>query len=637
MSVYVITKLELTLTKAHRACGGSTLHWIPVGIRVADHTSAIQTLQLLATKVTNSLQALKGTGDFMTPNFKRSATTAALVTLTTAGLLSGCGGSSEATLTTPADLEDSALKFDATKYTTINITVDGVAVKVRQYRVVYVATPVKSASTLTTFMTTPITDPYSMQTMIVSVPEAMINDQKTAVYFLVSNSGWFASPVSTSISEGKAFTSTSNTDNVGAALKAGYVMVNVGTRSRGFRAEDGRWMGKAPAPVVDAKAAIRYLRLNDGTMPGSAERIIMTGTSGGGGLTAAVSASGNSAEFLPFLAEIGAAGVNGVGSTATSTLKDDVFAAVAYCPINNLGNADTGYEWEYNAVRNDTNTPALNSVTYMAGSQRTASAALAAAFPAYVNGLGLKSETGLPLTDATLKTATNALVKAEIERQIVKGTAIPALGESFNISVNGAPGTPPTTKAIANDWLTLSGSGTTAKVVNIDYANFLKFVTTRQSLKTVVAFDAVGVTGNPNISGETNLFGSTSLQYSNFTDWTWTNNAVKGDGSGVDDTGQTWAQYLASSSNNLATQLRLINPLAYLNTSADAAPYWYVRHGMVDRDTAFAMQTLLYYAVKNDSSVKDVDFKMPYLVGHSGNYDVQEAFAWIKNKLSANP
>ena len=26
-----------------------------------------------------------------------------------------------------------------------------------------------------------------------------------------------------------------------------------------------------------------------------------------------------------------------------------------------------------------------------------------------------------------------------------------------------------------------------------------------------------------------------------------------------------------------------------------------------------------------------------YLVGHAGNYDVQEAFAWIKAKLDATP
>lgn len=558
-----------------------------------------------------------------------------LDSLLTILVIVGCGGWVSEALA--GEAEDNALYFDLSKYTTVHVTLDGAPMQLRQYRIVYTAKPVNSAPTLTTFATTRLADPYAMQTMIVSVPESMADDQKTALYFLVGNSGWFASPVSTPITEGKAFTSTSSTDNVGAALKAGYVMINVGTRSRGAKAADGSWMGKAPAPVVDAKAAIRYLRLNDSAMPGSAERIIVTGTSGGGGLTAAVSASGNSADYVPFLAEIGAAGIAGTGSSASSTLKDDVFAAVAYCPINNLGNADIGYEWEYSATRSDSNTAALGGIAYSAGSQVAASAALAAAFPAYVSALGLKTESGAALTATELKAATIAQIKAEVERQIALGTSIPAFGSNFTLSVAGAPGTAPTTKTLVNDWLTLSGSGASAKVASIDYANFLKFVVARQSLKPVVAFDAAGVTGNPGVTGETNLFGSSTNQYSNFTEWTWTNNTVKGDNSGLDDTGLSWTQYLGSSGNNLATQLKLINPLAYLNTSADSAPYWYVRHGMVDRDTAFAMQTLLYLAIKNDASVKDVDFKLPYLVGHSGNYDVQEAFAWIKAKLSANP
>lgn len=578
----------------------------------------------------------------MQKTIKQRALASLIATLCATGLLA-CGGSSDAEATTTVDAEDQTLKFDAAAYTTVNVTVDGVAVKLRQYRVVYVANPIKMATTQYTLPgtnTTTLTDPYAYQSIIVSVPESKIADQKTALYFLVNNGGWWASLVSTTITEGKVFVSTSDTDNIGAALKAGYVVVNVGTRSRGgARAEDGRWMGKAPAPVVDAKAAIRYLRLNDSSMPGSAERIIVTGTSGGGGLSAAVAASGNSADYLPFLAEIGAAGVSGSGSTAISTVKDDVFATVAYCPINNLANADTGYEWEYNATRNDTNTGALGGVAYTAGEQVAASTVLAAAFPAYVNGLGLKQVSGAALTDANLRDATKAMVKEEIERQIAKGTTIPALGDSFTVV---APGN--VTKTIVNDWLTLNGSGTTATVTDIDYAKFLTFVTTRQALKTVVAFDAVGVTGNKNattgvwnISGETNLFGSPAFQYSNFTEWAWANNAVKGDGSGADDAGLSWSQYLASPGNNLATQIKLINPLAYLNTAADTAPYWYVRHGMVDRDIAYAQQTLLYHAIQNDSSVKELSFKLPYLVGHAGNYDVQEAFAWIKAKLDANP
>ncbi len=565
--------------------------------------------------------------------FKPKVLFATISTIAAAALITACGGGSDAA-PVAIDAEDAALQFDVTKYTTVNVTVDGVAMKVRQYRIVYVAKPVKAASTLTTFNTATLTDPYSMQTMIISVPESMASDQKTALYFLVNNAGWFASPVSTTVTEGKAFVSTSDTDNVGAALKSGYIMIDVGTRSRGARAEDGSWMGKAPSPVVDAKAAIRYLRLNDSLMPGSAERIIFTGTSGGGGLTSATAASGNSTDYLPFLADIGAAGIAGSGASATSTLKDDVFAAVAYCPINNLGNADSGYEWEYSAVRTDTNTAALGGVAYSAGPQPAAAAAISASFPTYVSSLGLKLDNGTALTTANLRDATQAFVKAELERQIAKGTAVPQLGANFV-----------TTRAtLANEWLTLNGTGTSATVANIDYAKFVKYVATNQALKTVVAFDAVGVTGNKNattgawnISGESTLFGSSAFQYSNFTDWSWTNNAVVGDGSGKDDYNQTWAAYLSSTNNNLATQLKLINPLAYLNTAADSAPYWYVRHGMVDRDTSFAMQTLLYYAIKNDASVKDVSFKIPYLVPHSGNYDVQEAFSWIKAKLAANP
>lgn len=572
-------------------------------------------------------------------NLKRKALVSVLATLlASTAFLAACGGSSDTEETAVTDTEDAALKFDAANYTTVNITIDGEAVKVRQYRIVYVASPIKAAAVTRFGTTSTLSDPYAMQTMIVSVPESVAANQKTALYFMVANSGWFASPVETTVTESRAFVSTSDTDHVGAALKAGYVVVNVGTRSRGARAEDGRWIGKAPAPVVDAKAAIRYLRLNDGTMPGSADRIIITGGSGGGGLTAAVAASGNSADYLPYLAEVGAAGIS--GSPATSTLKDDTFAAVAYCPINNLGNADAGYEWQYNAARNDSNTGALNGVAYSAGPQPAASLAIAAFFPAYLNGLGLKRADGSGLTDATMNAAIAAELKAEIERQIAQGTAVPALGENFSIT-QGA-----NVVAFLNDWLTLNGTGTSATVADIDMPKFLAFVTKTRSLKTVVAFDPVGVTNNKNvttglwnISGETNLFGSDYFEYSNYTEWSWTNNAIVGDGSGANDnSGLTWANYLASSGNTLAKQLKLINPVAYLNTStADAAPYWYVRHGMIDRDTAFAMQTTLQHAIQNDTSVKDLSFKFRYLVGHAGNYDVQEAFTWIKAKLDANP
>ncbi|MDC4528044.1 hypothetical protein NQ778_00985 [Acinetobacter baumannii] len=522
---------------------------------------------------------------------------------------------------------DSSLKFDASKsqVTTVNLTVDGQAMKVTQYRIVYVAKPVKMASTQATLGggTTTISDPYAYQTLIISIPEGKENDQKTAMYLQFNNGGWWASPVKTNINEGANLVSTNDTDNYGAALKAGYIVVDVGTRGRGIRSYDGTWAGKAPAVIVDAKAAIRYLRLNDTLLPGSAEKIIITGTSGGGGLISTVAASGNSPDYLSYLAEIGAAGVRGSGTSLTSTVKDNVFAVVAYCPINNLANADLGYEWQYNASRNDSNTGNLNGVSYSAGPQLTASKEIAEKFPMYLQTLNLKLPNGQQLTAENMPDQIKEQIKSEIERQLAKGTPVPNFGENFVSSK----------ATLVNDWLKHDGS----KVTEIDYQKFLNYVAANQALKTVVAFDAVGVNGNTAISGETNLFGDSQNEYNNFTQWSWDHNSKTADSSGQDDTGLSWENYLNSNSstaNLLKDQLKMVNPIAYLNTTTDTAPYWYIRHGMLDRDTSFAMQMILYYAVTNDPKVKDTNFKLPYLTGHAGNYDVQEAFKWINEKLN---
>ncbi|WP_336975540.1 subtype B tannase [Acinetobacter pittii] len=532
----------------------------------------------------------------------------------------------ESTGTTESSV-DSSLKFDASKsqMTTVNLTVDGQAMKVTQYRIVYVAKPIKMASTQATLGggTTTISDPYAYQTLIISIPEGKENDQKTAMYLQFNNGGWWASPVKTNINEGANLVSTNDTDNYGAALKAGYIVVDVGTRGRGIRSYDGTWAGKAPAVIVDAKAAIRYLRLNDTLLPGSAEKIIITGTSGGGGLISTVAASGNSPDYLYYLAEIGAAGVRGSGTSLTSTVKDNVFAVVAYCPINNLANADLGYEWQYNASRNDSNTGNLNSVSYSAGPQLTASKEIAEKFPMYLQTLNLKLPNGQQLTAENMPDQIKEQIKSEIERQLAKGTPVPNFGENFVSSK----------ATLVNDWLKHDGS----KVTEIDYQKFLNYVAANQALKTVVAFDAVGVNGNTAISGETNLFGDSQNEYNNFTQWSWDHNSKTADGSGQDDTGLSWENYLNSNSstaNLLKDQLKMVNPIAYLNTTTDTAPYWYIRHGMLDRDTSFAMQMILYYAVTNDPKVKDTNFKLPYLTGHAGNYDVQEAFKWINEKLN---
>jgi hypothetical protein len=453
--------------------------------------------------------------------------------------------------------------------------------------------------------------------MYIYVPSSAYDNARTAIILQVGNAGWMASTAQDRVTEGGKFISTNDTDNTGAAFKAGYVVVNAGTRSRGIKAADDTWAGKSPAVVVDAKAAVRYLRLNDEVMPGSAERIVITGTSGGGGLSVAVAASGNSPDYYPYLAEIGAAGIDARGK---STLRDDVFATVAYCPINDLGRSDIAYEWQYNAVRTAANT---NRGQYPEDMQK-ASAALAAAYPAYLASLRLKADDGTPLTAAKLQQAIVAEIKKGTEAGIARGEKIPAFGEEFVISNRGN-----STRA-KNDWLTIENG----KVKNIDYNNYLKFVAGTTALKIAPAFDPTANTGNKTASGESSLFGPASVEYSNYAEYAWNHNDVKGDGSGADDTGKDWAAYIAGPGKKLAAQVKMVTPLPYLNSAADSAPNWYVRHGLLDRDTSFAVQVALYQALRNDKSVKDANFQLAWLKPHSGNYDVQEAYAWVASVLA---
>ncbi|MDQ0791827.1 hypothetical protein [Streptomyces sp. B1I3] len=201
-----------------------------------------------------------------------------------------------------ADPEDAALAFDSAAYTTISVTVDGQPMNVRAYKeICYVAKPVAAAAQQpggpgggsTTISNTAC----GYQSMNVFVPESAFGNQRAPIYFAVNNSGWMASYIKASVTGGASYNSSTST--VGAALKAGYVFVDVADRSRGLVGADGSSPGKAPAAVVDAKAAVRYLRLNDTTMPGSAERIAVNGTSGGGALVSILGASGNSGEYDP--------------------------------------------------------------------------------------------------------------------------------------------------------------------------------------------------------------------------------------------------------------------------------------------------------------------------------------------------
>lgn len=151
-------------------------------------------------------------------------------------------------------------------------------------------------------------------------------------------------------------------------MDAGFLYVHAGCR--------GRDAG-APAGVADFKAAIRYLRYTNDTIPGDAEKIFVFGMSGGGAQSALVGATGDSELYAPYLEQIGA--VQGV--------SDAVYGSMGWCPITNLDSADEAYEWMMGVTRSG-----------LSDEEQAISDALAASFAEYINQAGIKDEDGNVLT-----------------------------------------------------------------------------------------------------------------------------------------------------------------------------------------------------------------------------------------------
>ncbi len=542
----------------------------------------------------------------------------------TAVLAKSTGDAAMATGAVKAGVFDKALIFDPTASETLHVTVDGKPLTVTKYTVTYVANPIPMAAG----GRGTVEDPTAWEKMSIYVPATAAKDQDTAIILNVNNGGWMNSPLGNLFADwsgniNTTLVSDSNTDKIGAAFAAGYVICDVGTRSRGLVAVDGTYPGHAPAVVVDAKAAIRYLRLNDAVIPGSSERIVITGTSGGGGLSTAVAASGNSPDYYPYLKKIGAAGIDASGG---STLRDDVFATIAYCPITDLDHADIAYEWQYSATRLlgpytvGQNPPSEKAMAV--------SKELAAQYPAYLKSLGLKFEDGTPLTADTMPGAIKALVKADVENAMAQeGETIPDLGETWTfIQRDGSK------QVVANNWLDVDNAAHT--VVSIDYGKYLEFVCTTAQLKTTPAFENYGTSLEGQMN-ESNLSGDKGTEYSHWLGWSWEHDVKAGNVVGSDDTGLSFDEFMKTVAGKaVKLQMKMINPMPYLlSKEGDSAPYWYVRYGMRDRDTSFAVEVALFYAIQSDPSVKDANCAIAYMQPHSGNYDVQEAYAWLAGVL----
>ena len=509
----------------------------------------------------------------------------------------------------------------ATK-TLITPLIDGQPLKVDYYVAPYVANPNRPED----------------QRINIYVPETAT--PKSPVLFVINNGGWFMDDyfrtlddsAGIAIRDGVNYQTDINTNADTAkgreqfsamALKRGFVVVSYGARGRNNGATDGLYLGHSPATATDTKAAIRYLRANREFLKNiDTGKIIANGTSGGGAMTSLICASGNNSDFFPYLYEIGAAGItrNPDGTfTSDPAIGDNVFAGMAYCPITDLGNADAAYEFLYNSTRAKLFED--GKLAYDVASNDDVmrrSDALKARYASYVDSLGLKRKDGTPLTSENLEGEIIKLMRTEIEESINE------IGiEKMRADIEGSDWH-------ANNWLTLNDDGT----YTYDFEAHKYFVAMNTKLKIAPAFSNSGLY-EPQQQNEDNLFGTREEPYSPFEFLSWNEDTVKNT-VGKDNTGLDWDDYMKTDAGKaLAQQIKMTCPFDYLShDKSDVAPYWYVRWGMKDRDSSFALETVFYHELLNCKDIKNLNFEFAWLFPHSGNYDGNEAFAWLDSVLA---
>ena len=459
------------------------------------------------------------------------------------------------------ELQKSPLRFDASKYTTQQVTQGNQTLAVRAYEgIVYVANPVEE----------------QYQQLNLYIPEAYFNGKtingfnaQTAPIFFPNGVGGYMPAKPLSLTGGK-FKDTNN--SLIMALSKGFVVASPGARGRTSAT------GKSPAVIVDLKAAVRYLKYNDKEIPGDANKIISNGTSAGGASSALLGASGDQADYEPYLKELGAA-----------PATDAIFAVSAYCPITNLENADKAYEWQFGNLSQyktmevsmlDYNVQRTYKTGTFTAEQSKVSADLRKDFPAYLNSLQLKNSKGKRLT---LNAKGEGSFK-ELLKQTVIAAAEKAQKEGTDLS---------------------QYSFITLKNGKVSAINWEGYITYMERHKSPPAFDALDLS-----TGENQLFGDSTTDKKHFTPYALKNSTTE---SQMADT-------------NI---IKLMNPMSFIGKkNAHLAKHWRIRHGAKDSDTSAAISLILAMALQNHHYA--VDYALPWDKPHSGDYDLEELFDWAE-------
>ena len=433
------------------------------------------------------------------------------------------------------------------------------------------------------------------QTLNIYVPETLKSGNSTPIFLRTYIGGYMATTAK----------SPSASDATGRALKEGYVVCIPGSRGANSTiTRDGEtiYTGIAPNGLLDLKAAIRYLRYNDDVIPGSAEHIIIDGTSAGGAMSALVGATGDRPEYDEYLRKMGAA-----------PTSDKVFASVCYCPITDLNHADMEYEWLYGC----TNT----GVRHLNADQITISNELAAECPDYINSLNLKDDGGKAITADNYKQYLKTFLIASAHKALEEGCEIPdtigivRYAEKPNFGTlpplngngdgRGAPSFGPA-------GMRPRFNNNTDYVTDIDLDKYLSYVASVTPLKTPPAFDQYGVLIDTP-TAENNVFGNSEGIPANFTDFSLRHRLHDNS---------------ATLDKDMVQRVFIMNPMNFISENATSvAPHWFIRHGAKDRDTSFLVPINLATKLKNSGF--DVNFFLPWNRPHSGDYNLDDLFGWI--------
>lgn len=467
-----------------------------------------------------------------------------------------------------------SLKFNTANYIEKTLTVDGKNVTYRAYeKIVYVKNPVDT----------------KYEIMNVYIPEEYYEGKSIGKYTAKTAPIFFPNTVG-GYMPGEPGSPGQDERNGGpnaalVALSKGYVVAEPGARGRTTQDEDGQYTGKAPAAIVDLKAAVRYLRYNDKIMPGDAEKIISNGTSAGAALSTLLGATGNNKDYEPYLKAIGAANE-----------RDDIFAVSSYAAITNLDHADMAYEWLFNGINDYKKLVISKDTDYniqrnmvegtLTEDQIQISNELEAMFPEYVNSLGLTSADGTALTldtngNGTFKNYIKSFVITSAQKALDSGTDLSSL-----------------------KWITIKDK----KVTDIDFDKYIAYV---GRMKTPSAFDGLDLN-----NAENELFGTKTTNAQHFTQFGLRHSTVDGT---ISD----------------AQTVKMMNPMYYIGTKGTTtSKYWRVRQGTVDNDTSFAIPAILSAKLQNKGL--NVDFALAWNQSHGGDYDLDELFAWTDKIVASS-